>query len=232
MVPQRQHEIVTDVTKVIQELLLFVVDCSLNIDKKDCSLPTQDLEKPVLDFLEAVVRSYKYDFDGLYTAYHKSPLWKMAIRKAFLMDDKDEKGYWFYHVYGSEPNKLFSIYMEEHFPIALEKVLEMFERKRRNEFLQLNFPIEEIRKFPLFDHGIDEILNIIDERFRGYRLLWPEAIGKFLAWLYLLDKVKIEKILQSYESVVDEELQIMAKICRDTLQHEAKEQLSLNLKIA
>ncbi|MBP6857622.1 MAG: hypothetical protein KBC11_00275 [Candidatus Pacebacteria bacterium] len=229
MVPQKQKAIIEDITKCLNELLMLGVDCSMNIDNKDAKLPTQDIEKPILELFYSLVRSYKYDFDGLYKTYHSSGLWRTAIRKSFLMDDPDEKGYWFYHIYGVQPNKLFFIYMQEHFPIALEKALEMFERGYRKEFLAFKFPIEDIRKMSLFSHGIDEILNIIDERYRGNRLAYPKAVGKFFAWLYLLDKKKVEKVLQDYESVVDEDLQTIAKTCRDTLQHEAPEQLGLKI---
>ena len=232
MVPQKQEGLARDIGKCINQLILLSIDCSINMDSKSAKLPTQNFEEPLVEILQYVTRSYKHDYEGLYTAYTTSVLWRTAIRKAFLMDDEDEKGYWFYHMYGAEPNKMFSIYMEEHFPIALEKILEMFERGYRKTFLELNMSPEKITALNLFDHGVEEILTIINERYTNNRLSDAKAVGTFLAWLYLLNKKRIEKIIQEYESVVDEILQEIASICRYTLQHEAKEQLALNLKVA
>ncbi|MCC7436458.1 hypothetical protein IT402_01115 [Candidatus Nomurabacteria bacterium] len=229
MVPEKQKNLINEVAKCLNELLLLGVDCSMNIDNKEAKLPDQDIETPLFNLLYSLVRPYKHDVDGLYKVYMKSHFWKLAIRKSFLMDDKDEKGYWYYHVYGIEPNKFLFLYMEEHFPIALEKILEMFERGYQEEFLRLNMDEKEIKGFKLFDHGIDEILNIIDERHRGNRLIEPKRVGHFLAWLYLLDKKKVEKILEEYESVVDEDLQTIVQSCRYSLAHRAKEQLSLEV---
>ena len=231
MVPQKQKSLANDIGKCINQLMLLSIDCSMNMDSKTAKLPTQDFEEPIVEALRYVARSYKYDFEGIYAAYTKSALWRVAIRKAFLMDDEDEKGYWFYHMYGAEPNKLFYIYMEEHFPIALEKVLEMFERGYRKPFLDLKICPKNITQIPLFDHGIDEILNIIDERYINNRID-VKAVGTFYAWLYTLDKKRIEKIIYEYESVVDEDAQQIAEICRYTLQHEAPEQLALRLVAA
>lgn len=229
MVPQKQQAILDDLNSCIKALTKFGFEYATNVDRKDSNIPSEDIEGPIVNLLTFVIRSHKEDFANLLKLYDSGGLWRKAIRKALLMDDPEEKGYWFYHVYGNKPNTFFKLYMEEHFPIALEKVLEMFERGYREEFLELKFDAKEIANFNLFDHGIREILNIIDERYGADRLKEVKSTGKFLAWLYLLDKKRMEKVLQEYESVVDDDLNEMATVCRYTLAHEAPEQTKLQV---
>lgn len=224
-----KKQIVDGLTDTIKQLILVTQEYSMNCELSFSSLPTQEIETSLLSFLSQIVRPYKNDIEGLWQQYNKSILWREVIRKTLLMDDPEEKRHWFSHIYGLKPNKLFSWYMEEHFPIALEKVLEMFERGYRKDFLAFKFCREKIKNYPLFEHGINEILNIINERYENNRLTEIKATGKFFAWLYLLDKKRIETVLQEYESVVDDDLNTIAQICRETLSHEAPEQMNLGI---
>jgi hypothetical protein len=231
MPSQKQIAVIEDLSSCINSLTRFSLEYLLTMDQKNSTIPSEDIEEPIVKILKFVVRTFKEDFQNIYKLYRTEGLWKKAIREVLSMDDRDEKGYWFYHAYGIQPNILLEIYMEEHFPIALEKILEMFERGYRKDFLNLKIDPKKIKKMDFFDYGINEIINIIDERHERDRIRDAKDVGRFFAWLYTLDKIKIEKKLQSYESVVDENLQEIASVCRYTLEHEAKEQLELSLSV-
>lgn len=230
MIPEKQNMLMEQAISAIGKIIKLTHSCAVHADHKDSKIPSDDIDEAINEMFVYIIRMYKHDHAGILEKYHSSEIWKQAIRKSFLMDDEDEGGYWFYHAFQSEPNVLFELYLKEHPSIAFEKILEMFEYGRRKEFLELDFQIKEILEPDMVSHAIDELMNIINDRISEYRLANKKETAQFIAWMYPLDVRKIESFLVSFEANENKGSQEIARICRETLENEAKEQLKLEIQ--
>ncbi|MEN9582335.1 MAG: hypothetical protein RL641_289 [Candidatus Parcubacteria bacterium] len=228
MIPTKQNMIIEKTMDVCKAFIQLSTEVSINIDRENRELPNEDIEQHIIELFKSIVFFYRNDDEGLLRLYRSSELWKKAIRIEFQMDDEDEKGYWFYHAFDVKPNALLEIYLAEHPTIGFEKILEMFEHGRREKFLQLELPIKDIVDEKMLNHSTDEILYIIDDRVRNENLSNPKAISQFLAWLFSILPRKIERVLQTYEESENPFCRDIALTARQTLEYEAKEQLSIN----
>jgi cation transport regulator ChaB len=173
MLSANRTQIGEQISAVTQQLIFLALATAADIDKEDRRLPDDNVDPLVIELFAYLVMWYKEDTEGLLKKYREGGLWKAAIRKQLGMDDPDEKGYWYYHVYREKPNVLFSIYFEEHPAIALEKLLEMFEHGWQKEYLELNLDLKSLVDETMLTFAVREIFTIIDGRIFDNRLVHP-----------------------------------------------------------
>lgn len=214
----------------IYHMVALGMNFAADAQRDHTTLPVDDIHKSIVPVLEYYVRFYKHDTEGLWKRYHEDALWRAAIRKQLLMEDKDEAGYWYYHVYDTTPNKMFSIYLSEHSSIALEKILEMFEYGQHQEFIALKLDLKQLIPSASFERAPDDVLTIIEERLLGKQLIHPHATARFIAYLSFFYYKKICTFVDELLLSENPQEKEFGELCKDQLQINDSSQLKLELQ--